>query len=181
MNAGSLDKLSAAQAGLGGRPLHGQVVAALDFGFWAQLTRKERTSTLWTPMVSRAYPPDVNRGRAHELVDRVRKFRNRLAHNEPVFSTKTGLVKRMEEVETLFRYLRPEAADWVREHSDVPRLIARCPVQGLMPTTGRAWPMNAAQLAALSLGNTQGRVRPASASRPAPDATKKPRPPGLSR
>lgn len=40
LNAGSAGKLSAARAGLGGRPTHGQVVAALDFGFWAQLSRR---------------------------------------------------------------------------------------------------------------------------------------------
>lgn len=157
LNAGSLDKLAAARAGLGGRPSHGQVVAALDFGFWSQLTRRERTSTLWTPMVSLAYPLDVTRGQAHSLVDNVRKFRNRLAHNEPVFSTKTGLVMRMAEVQTLFRYLRSEAAEWVSEHSDVLRLIARCPVPGLLPGTGRAWPVGT--------------------SRPGPDSTGRPRPP----
>lgn len=136
LNGGSQAKLGAARAGLGGQPAHGQVVAALDFRFWTQLTTRERTETIWAPMLSRAYPAQVTRGQVHALVDKVRKFRNRLAHNEPVFSNRTGLVKRMEEVETLFRYLRPEAARWVREHSDVPRLIAPCPVPGLMSTTG---------------------------------------------
>ena len=138
LNAGSVAKLGAARAGLGGSPSHGQVVAAMDFGFWTQLTAKERTETLWAPMLSRAYPGHVTRGEAHRLVVNVNRFRNRLAHNEPVFSTKTGLIARMEDAETVFRMLRPEAAEWVRQHSDVPRLIARCPVPGLMPTTGRA-------------------------------------------
>jgi hypothetical protein len=48
-------------------------------------------------MLSRAYPASVSRGDVHRLVVNVNRFRNRLAHNEPVFSTKTGLVKWMEE------------------------------------------------------------------------------------
>lgn len=180
INAGSVDKLNVARAGLGGQPSHGQVVAALDFGFWTQLTAKERTSTLWTPMVARAFPVHVTRAEAHSLVDRVRKFRNRLAHNEPVFSNKTGLVKRMEETETLFRLLRPEAAEWVRQHSDVPRLIARCPVPGLMPTTGRTWPMTAAQVAALSIPRSSRPARPAKSTRTVPDPSRRPKPPGQS-
>lgn len=180
LNAGSAGKLSAARAGLGGRPTHGQMVAALDFGFWAQLSRRERTGTLWTPMLSRAYPQHVSRGQVHALVDNVRKFRNRLAHNEPVFSNKTGLVQRMEEAEKLFRYLRPEAAQWVREHSDVPRLIARCPVSGLMPTTGRTWPMTAAQAAAQSFPRPPARVRPATSTGSDADPLRRPKPPGLS-
>jgi hypothetical protein len=114
----------------------------------------------------------------HALVGNVRKFRNRLAHNEPVFSSKTGLVKRMEEAETLFRYLRPEAAERVRQHSDVPRLIARCPVPGLMPTTGRTWPMTAAQAAAQSFARPPGRVRPATSAAATPDRSRRPQPPG---
>jgi len=178
LNAGSVGKLSAARAGLGGRPSHGQVMAALDFGFWTQLSRRERTGTLWTPTLSRAYPAHVTRGQVHGLVDNVRKFRNRLAHNEPVFSNKTGLVKRMEETETLFRFLRTEAAEWVRQHSDVPRLIARCPVQGLMPTAGQTWPMTAAQAAAQSFPRPPGRVRPATSAGAAPDPARRPKPPG---
>ena len=135
LNAGSAEKLNTARSGLGGRPTHGQVVAALDFGFWTQLTKRERTDTFWTPMLSRAYPPHESRGQVHALVDNVRKFRNRLAHNEPVFSNKTGLVQRIEDTRTLFGYLHPEAAQWVQDHSDVPRLIAGCPVPGLMPSS----------------------------------------------
>lgn len=143
LNRGSVEKLVLARAGLGVAPTHGQVLAALDFGFWVQLTKRERTDTFWTPMLSHAYPSHVSRGRVHQLVDNVRKFRNRLAHNEPVFSNKTGLVRRLEDMETVFRFVRPAAARWVREHSAVPGLIAVCPVAGLMPSGGSAWPMSA--------------------------------------
>jgi hypothetical protein len=140
LNRGSLDRLATARRGLGVNPSHGQVLAALDFGFWVQLTKHERTSTLWTPMLSFAYPGHVSRGQVHDLVDRIRKFRNRLAHNEPVFSNKTGLTKRLHEMATVFRHLRPEVAEWVETRSSVPQLFEACPVPGLMPAGPWSWP-----------------------------------------
>jgi hypothetical protein len=43
----------------------------------------------------------------HELVARVNNFRNRLAHNEPVFSTRTGLHDRLADAEALLKLISP--------------------------------------------------------------------------
>lgn len=132
LNDSSLSKLDVAYGGLGASPSHGQVVAALDFGFWASLNRRERTATFWTPMLFRAFPKGSSRGDVHARVDNLRKFRNRLAHNEPVFSKRTGLAERMRDLDTVFSWLRPEVAAWVGQRSAVPELVARCPVAGLV-------------------------------------------------
>ncbi len=132
LNQGSQNRLAAARAGLGQSPTHGQVVAALDFGFWSTMTRRERTATFWTPMLAHAFPSHLSRGRVHNVVDKLRKFRNRLAHNEPMFSSRTGLADRLRELDTLFSWIRPVAATWVRQRSAVPGLLAKCPVPGLV-------------------------------------------------
>lgn len=132
LNQGSLDRIAAARAGLGSSPGHGQVVAALDFGFWTTLTRRERTATFWTPMLAHTFPAHLSRGQVHQLVDNVRKFRNRLAHNEPMFSRRTGLGDRLRELDTLFSWIRPAAASWVGQRSTIPSLLTRCPVPGLV-------------------------------------------------
>ncbi|MGH3098180.1 MAG: hypothetical protein ACRDMV_19535 [Streptosporangiales bacterium] len=127
-------EVTSAARGLGGNPSHGQVVAALSFGFWGQLTRAERTATFWTPMIQYSFPRGKRRGAVHALVQNTIRFRNRLAHNEPVFSTRTGLRQRLQEVRTLFELVHPQASAWTEEHSDVPALVAKCPVTGLIPT-----------------------------------------------
>jgi hypothetical protein len=132
LNNGSLRALADASRNLSGHPTHGQVVAGLSFGFWTKLTEKDRTPTFWTPLLRHAFPPGTNRADVHDLAVKVNRFRNRLAHNEPVFSTRTGLRDRLADVDELFTLLNPAAAQFVREHSTVPGLIAQCPVPGLV-------------------------------------------------
>lgn len=131
INERSRRDVESAAKGLGSHPSHGQVVAALSFGFWGQLTRPERTATFWTHMVDHCYPGET-RGSVHELVQNVVRFRNRLAHNEPVFSTRTGLAARMRDMMTLFTVLHPDAAAWVQQESDVAALVQACPVAGVL-------------------------------------------------
>jgi len=140
MNQRSRDELERARRGLGSRPSHGQVVASVSFGFWAQMTHRQRTPTFWAPMLRSAFPEQaqVARGQVHQLVGNVVRFRNRLAHNEPVFSSATGLAHRLGELTTLFRMIHLQAAAWTQRQSSVPALLAECPVAGLLPTRGAA-------------------------------------------
>lgn len=72
----------------------------------------------------------------HDLVARVVKFRNRLAHNEPVFSTRTGLEDRLTEVQELFELIDPDACAYVAGTSTLDAAIASCPIPGLTSATG---------------------------------------------
>ncbi len=73
---------------------------------------------------------------AHELVARAVKFRNRLAHNEPVFSTRTGLEDRLVEVRELFELIDPDAYAYVAGHSTLSAVLASCPIPALTSATG---------------------------------------------
>lgn len=135
-NVTSLARITDAKRGLSSTPTHAEVVAALTFGFWSNLTVGERTSTLWNPMLHRAFPKGTGRAQVHELVARVVKFRNRLAHNEPVFSTRTGLGDRLAEVQELFELIDPEVYAYVAAHSTFDAAIRLCPIPGLTTASG---------------------------------------------
>jgi hypothetical protein len=139
LNTRSSKDLEIARNGLGASPTHGQVIASLMFGFWAKMTHKDREASIWTPMLRHAFPAHTSRGQVHELVSRIVRFRNRLAHNEPVFSSKTGLKQRLTDVGLLFAMVHPDAARWVLTHSSAPTVITNCPVPHLI-TDFRNWP-----------------------------------------
>jgi hypothetical protein len=135
-NEASLARIADARRGLSSAPAHPAVVAALTFGFWSSLTVGERTATVWNPMLRRAFPAGTARARAHDLVSRVVRFRNRLSHNEPVFSTRTGLEDRLAEVKELFELINPDVYGYVAARSTLGAAIGSCPVPGLTSATG---------------------------------------------
>ncbi|MBP1325031.1 hypothetical protein JOF28_000263 [Leucobacter exalbidus] len=79
----------------------GHAIANLQFGFWMMLTAGARESTIWTPMLSPIFH-GVTRGQVHDPMKKLNTLRNRLAHWEPVFSTTTGLAKRLHEFDQFF-------------------------------------------------------------------------------
>ncbi|MDR1266634.1 MAG: hypothetical protein LBK42_14015 [Propionibacteriaceae bacterium] len=135
-NQASLARIAEARRGLSSAPTRAEVVAALTFGFWSSLTVGERAPTIWNPMLYRVFPKGTARARAHELVARVVKFRNRLVHNEPVFSTRTGLEDRLTEVRELFELINQDAHAYVAWHSTLGAAILSCPIPGLTTATG---------------------------------------------
>ena len=51
------------------------------------------------------------------------RFRNRLAHNEPILSTRTGLEARLADVATLFQMVDTDAYHFVASHSDLATVL----------------------------------------------------------
>jgi hypothetical protein len=135
-NEASLARIKEAARGLSSAPNHAEVVASLSFGFWSSLTVAERAPTMWNPMLHRAFPRGTQRATVHELVARLVKFRNRLAHNEPVFSTRTGLEDRLMDVKELFNLIDPGVYRYVAENSGLAQALQSCPIQGLTSATG---------------------------------------------
>jgi hypothetical protein len=130
-NATSRKALTAARRNLH-HPTHGQVIANLTFGFWTALTRSERDSTFWTPILHPIFP-GLTRGSVHNRMERLNSFRNRLAHWEPVFSQTTGLMRQLSQVDDMFNRLSPEVALWVGQRSTVVPLIKAAPEALLSP------------------------------------------------
>jgi hypothetical protein len=73
----------------------GHLIATLDFGFWVALCRDSYADTraegprLWPRALEHAFqrrPPSVTtRAEVYHRFDRIRKFRNRVAHHEPIW------------------------------------------------------------------------------------------------
>ena len=99
-------------------PTPGAVVAELSFGFWVALLARRYDATLWREACHRAFRP-VGKGLARQLVhgrfNSLRRFRNRIAHHEPIFHL--DLEAKHAEVIEAVTWMSPETAAWARHHS----------------------------------------------------------------
>ena len=107
------------------RPTPGRVVAELPFGFWVSLlgSGTDYETRLWRPALHHAFPG--YRGRRaplHQEFDDVRRFRNRIAHHEPIH--RRDLVADHERIVRLLGYISLEYAAWVRLNDRVPEVLA---------------------------------------------------------
>lgn len=130
-------QLDAALASLGRHgepdPSADQVVAALSFGFWVGLTdagiprhpRLSYETSLWQPRLVRGFPylGSVRRKQLHRRLDDVRRFRNRLAHHEPIRSTPLRLFR--DDVIAIAGYVHPDAAAFIEGAHRIDEALAR--------------------------------------------------------
>lgn len=66
----------------------GAVVAELGFGFWVSLLGPRYDATLWRQALYSAFKENgtrMKRDRVHGRFNALRRFRNRIAHHEPIF------------------------------------------------------------------------------------------------
>lgn len=99
-------------------PTPDQVVAATSFGLWVGLTdggvprdpEWSYETTLWQPRIVHAFPGlrDVRRKQLHRRLDDVRRFRNRLAHHEPVHTAPVERVR--DDIVAIAGFIDPHAS-----------------------------------------------------------------------
>ena len=74
--------------------IRSRIIAELSFGFWVNLLRPgpggSYVPSLWGPALSRAFRPQVKRSFVAGRLDPLLRFRNRVAHHEPIFSLDLG-------------------------------------------------------------------------------------------
>ena len=134
-----------------------RLVSGLMLGFWVKLLgkgtwqgrapRRERRvydTTLWKPALRHAFPGagDLDRARVASAARRSLVLRNRIAHHEQILwgiplpgeRTADGAMRRVplglahSTVVELADFLDAGLASWLRERSQVPVLLGRCPV-----------------------------------------------------
>jgi hypothetical protein len=121
-------KVEDAKARLGSDPAsltEGHLIAKLDFGFWVALCRDSYTDTrgegprLWPRALQLAFqkrPPSVTtRAEIYHRFDRIRRFRNRVAHHEPIWD-RPYLVEHEYALESL-SWISPALAEVLRAMS----------------------------------------------------------------
>jgi len=125
------DKVERAKAQLGADPrsqTEGHLIAKLDFGFWVALCREPYADSravgprLWPRALELAFrhrPPGVTtRAQIFHQFDRIRKFRNRVAHHEPIWDR--GYVAEHAHVLESLAWMSPKLAEALRHTSPAP-------------------------------------------------------------
>jgi hypothetical protein len=102
----------------------GDIVAALSFGFWVGLLGPVYDNTLWRRALYRAFRLSgraMPRPKVHGRMNALRRFRNRIAHHEPIFQKDLKLMH--DETIEAIHWLCPITAAWARSNSRVPAVI----------------------------------------------------------
>ncbi len=127
LNTRALERISHAKSGPGeghGDEPH-RVVAALSFGFWVSLLGRggsgaDYEMTLWRPALRRTFPycDRLSRSNAQVPLNTLQKFRNRIAHHEPIFLR--NLDEEHELILKIAGWISPMTRTWIEHHSRVP-------------------------------------------------------------
>jgi hypothetical protein len=96
----------------------GRILASLPFGFWNGLFVRSY-STLWAQTLHRCFTPHGpgKRERIIEITDRIKLFRNRIAHHERLIHT--DLHAQHKDLLKIVMWISPDARDWVAGQSQV--------------------------------------------------------------
>ena len=107
----------------------GKVIAELSFGFWRFLLSRKYHTSLWVPVLYRAFPVhrDAARWRVdvESRVERLYFLRNRVAHHEPVH--RRDLRRDFDDLLTVTGWICADTQAWVKACSNVPAVLTARP------------------------------------------------------
>jgi hypothetical protein len=118
-----------ARAGAHGRMVTpGRVVAELTFGFWRYMLASTYQATVW-PKASRAFRGLPRSQRSRAAIERqvlsINDTRNRIAHQEPVFTLPAARLE--ADIVALANEIDPQAGAWIASISRVAATLAARP------------------------------------------------------
>lgn len=96
----------------------GAIVAELHFFFWVSLLGPRYDATLWRKALYKAFSAQgrpLKRKLVHGRFNALRRFRNRVAHHEPIFTN--DLERLHSEVLEAIGWMCPDTAAWTAHHS----------------------------------------------------------------
>jgi hypothetical protein len=94
-----------------------RIVAELNFGFWNRLFNKRCAKLLWKPLrtIFKNMPKLLRkRDYIEESLFRIRRFRNRIYHYEPIFGNKTKINNLYREIQNMIQWLDEELMEIIR-------------------------------------------------------------------
>lgn len=109
----------------GSQTTPGAVVAELSFGVWVSLLGTAYDATLWRSALANAFQEhgkNMRRDRVHGRLNALRRFRNRVAHHEPIFDRKLTDVH-AELIEAI-AWLCRDTSVWAASQSQVLPVIS---------------------------------------------------------
>ncbi len=109
------------------RDTRDQIIAGLSFGFWTELFGS-RHEELWRAALRHALPgtPNGQRKNVTAKLERLRPFRNRLAHHDSLLAQ--DILFHLEEMLTLAEWMSPEARRWLERRERITELYKERPV-----------------------------------------------------
>lgn len=129
-----------------GHPLaNGDVLAQITLGVWGEHFAPQTPKTLpdetlqylpdettyyrrlelWNDVVSVAFPKDTDPGELSHRLNRLKLFRNRIAHHEPILSVDTE--RHRNELLTLLEEIDPTIREWYLGNDPIPEILAKDP------------------------------------------------------
>lgn len=92
------------------------LVAELKFSFWVGLTGVGYDATLWRRAIYKAFRASggKKRSQVHGRLNALRRFRNRVAHHEPIFATANQM---HTECLDAIRWMCADTCAWATHHS----------------------------------------------------------------
>ncbi|MFW6722783.1 hypothetical protein ACHZ98_21990 [Streptomyces sp. MAR4 CNY-716] len=119
-----------------------QIVAGLEFGFWTGLLGS-KYEDLWRGCLHRAFPNSSGKRKSVSTAfERVRKFRNRLAHHDSMINVDVPF--EIRQIIEVARYIDSDAAEWLAQVSRAMDVYAQRPIapEDTVAVAARdAWPL----------------------------------------
>lgn len=102
----------------------GAVIAELKFAFWVGLLAPKYDGTLWRKSLHRGFQKTGGKKRSdvHGRFNAIRRFRNRIAHHEPIFHK--NLVLTHQEIIEAIGWMCGHTKAWTEHHSRVIAVLA---------------------------------------------------------
>lgn len=109
----------------------GKVIPELKFAFWNEMLTRRHDGRLWVPYFKTSFPFSPSapipklRGILYQQLAKVRKFRNRIAHHEPILSVHHG--NEYARVARLVAWRCQRTRAWLSDIEDVTALVSKRP------------------------------------------------------
>lgn len=102
------------------------IVATLSFDFWSNLFRSEYDRCFWQTQMKTLLPnTSKTRSSFQNVVKKINKFRNRIAHHEPIHHL--DISKIHKEILDMVDWICQDTKDWVKHYSTVNAVIRSSP------------------------------------------------------
>jgi Abi-like protein len=97
----------------------GSIIAELKFSFWVGLLAQKYDATLWRKALYAGFNKTTGKKRSdvHGRFNAIRRFRNRVAHHEPIFHK--DLPQVYGEIIEAIGWMCPHTKKWTEHHSRV--------------------------------------------------------------
>ncbi len=95
-----------------------KIVSELTLGFWTNLFKRQYEDPLWRKSLRFAFPHvggALTRGQVYELLDKIRRLRNRISHHEQVVRYDLNIY--YNNIIDLVSWVSPVTAIWLSHHN----------------------------------------------------------------